>query len=68
MKAIKKIPKPLPQRIIANIYTNICMHTFNLASVLPWLADPEHCFNLQFSGAAFPHFQAAWWGWQGQDK
>lgn len=44
------------------------MHISNLASVLLWLADPEHCFSLKFSEAAFPHFQAALWGWQGQDK
>lgn len=68
MKATKEIPKPLPQRIMANIYTYIRMHISNLASVLLWLADPEHCFSLKFSEAAFLHFQAALWGWQGQDK
>lgn len=61
MKATKQIPKPLPQRIIADTYTYICMHIFNLASVLLWLADPEH--SLKFSEAVFRHFQAALWRW-----
>lgn len=68
MKATEQIPKPLPQRIIANIYTYICVHIFSLASVRLRLADPENYFSLKFSEAMFSHFQAALWGLKGQDK
>lgn len=50
------------------IYAQKYVHIFNLTSLFLWLADPEHCFSLKCSEAKFPHFQAALWGQQGQEK